>query len=274
MKIDSHQHFWQYNPIKHEWIDDDMAVIRKDFLPNDLLPLLQHNNVDGTVAVQADQTEAETDFLIDVASKYSFIKGVVGWVDFKADNISDRLSYYKQYDIIKGFRHVLQGEYPEFMLEQNFLSGIAALKQYNLTYDILIFPRHLSTAIELVKRNPNQLFVIDHIAKPAIKSGLIEEWKDGIDAIAKFDNVYCKISGMVTEADYKKWQPTNFLPYLDVVVNAFGTKRIMYGSDWPVCNVAAAYEQVLTITQKYFSSFSITEQQDFFGNNAIRFYNL
>lgn len=274
MTIDSHQHFWQYNPIKHQWINDDMADIRKDFSPDDLFPLLQKNNIDATVLVQVDQTETETNLLIDLASKYNFIRGIVGWVDLKSDNIQDRLSYYKQNDIVKGFRHILQGEDPEFMLEQKFLKGIAALKWFNLTYDILIFPRHLSAAIELVKKNPNQLFVIDHIAKPYIKLGLIQEWKDGIEAISKFDNVYCKISGMVTEADFAKWNQNDFRPYIDIVVNAFGTKRIMFGSDFPVCLVAASYEEVLSIAQDYFSSFSITEQQDFFGNNAIHFYNL
>lgn len=274
MKIDAHQHFWQYNPIQHEWIDDGMAVIRKDFLPTDLRPLLLENNIDGCIAVQADQTEVETKFLIDLANENNFIKGVVGWVDLQSENIVEQLAYYKQFNIVKGFRHVLQGEEPSFMLQPNFLRGIAALKEFNFTYDILIFPKHLSAAIELVQQNPNQQFVIDHIAKPYIKAGLIDEWEKDIQTIAQFENVHCKISGMVTEADYHGWKSSDFTPYLDAVVTAFGTKRIMFGSDWPVCLVAASYQQMLQLVQQYFANFSLIEQQGFFGNNAASFYQV
>lgn len=272
--IDAHQHFWHYNAEKHSWIDDEMAVIRKDFLPQDLQPVYAENNVHGCVAVQADQTETETNFLIDLANQNTFIKGVVGWVDLRADNIEERLAYYKQYAIVKGFRHVLQGEEPAFMLQPNFLRGIAALKQFDFRYDILIFPKHLQAAIELVKQNPNQLFIIDHIAKPYIKAGLIDEWRKDMQAISQFENVYCKVSGMVTEADYKSWQPENFTPYLNTVVEAFGTKRILFGSDWPVCLVAASYNKMKAIVVNYFSGFSISEQSDFFSNNAQQFYKL
>ena len=274
MRIDAHQHFWHYHPKKHKWIEDNMAIIRKDFLPLDLMPILQENHFDGCVAVQADQNEIETKFLIELASKNNFIKGVVGWVDLKADNIQERLNYFKQFDIIKGFRHVLQNEVPEFMLETKFLNGINALQEHNYTYDILIFPQQLNAAIKLVKKNPNQKFVIDHIAKPYIKHGLIAHWKRDIELIAKLENVHCKISGMVTEADYENWQASDFIPYLDTVVNAFGTKRIMYGSDWPVCLVAATYKEMLYVVEDYFNSFSETEQEDLFGKNAQNFYQL
>lgn len=273
-KIDSHQHFWHYNAVKHDWIDDAMAVIRKDFLPAGLLPVLQQHNVDGCIAVQADQSEAETDFLLALQKENDFIKAIVGWVDLRAENIAERLSYYKQFSAIKGFRHVLQGEAPEFMLQPNFLNGIAALKEFDFTYDILIFPKHLPAAITLVKQFPEQKFVIDHIAKPYIKAGLIDDWKKDMNAIAQYKNVYCKISGMVTEADYQHWKLSDFKPYLDAVVNAFGTNRIMFGSDWPVCLVAASYTKMMDIVKDYFSSFSGTEQNDFFGNNASAFYNL
>jgi L-fuconolactonase len=272
--IDAHQHFWQYQPKKQEWIDDTMAVIKKDFLPQNLAPVLLQHNIDGCIAVQADQTEAETNFLIDLAKQHNFIKGVVGWCDLNAANIKDRLAHYKKFNIVKGFRHVLQSEAPEFMLQPNFLNGIAALQQYNFTYDILVLPKHLQASIKLVQQNPNQQFVIDHIAKPYIKAGLIDEWKKDIALLAKFENVYCKISGMVTEADYKLWKPADFTPYLDVVVHAFGTNRIMYGSDWPVCLVAASYENMLAIVKNYFSSFTLSEQYNFFANNAIKFYKL
>ena len=219
-KIDSHQHFWEYEPVKHGWIDDAMSVIRKDFLPADLQPILQENNIDGCIAVQADQTIAETDFLLLLQKENSFIKGVVGWVDLRTPNIEERLAHYKQFPAVKGFRHVLQGEAPEFMLQPDFLRGIAALKAFDFTYDILIFTKHLPAAIELVKQFPDQPFIIDHIAKPYIKAGLIEEWQKDIKAIAQYRNVHCKISGMVTEADHKLWNKADFTPYLDAVVDA------------------------------------------------------
>jgi L-fuconolactonase len=273
-KIDSHQHFWQYNTVKHDWIDDAMAVIRKDFLPADLQPILQQHTIDGCIAVQADQTEDETNFLLALQQQNDFIKGIVGWVDLRAKNITERLAYYKQFNIVKGFRHVLQGEAPEFMLQQNFVNGIAALKAFDFTYDILIFPNHLPAAIALVKKFPEQKFVIDHIAKPYIKAGLIGEWKLAMKNIAQYPNVYCKISGMVTEADFQHWKPEDFTPYLDAVVDTFGANRIMFGSDWPVCLVAASYTAMMDIVKDYFSSFSDTEQNNFFGNNASIFYNL
>lgn len=272
--IDAHQHFWQYNSIKHAWIDDAMCAIRKDFLPLDLQPVLQTNDMHGCVAVQADQTEAETNFLLTLCKANPFIKGIVGWVNLRADDINEKLAEYKKNNAIKGFRHVLQSEEPAFMLQPNFLRGIKALKNYNFTYDILIFPKHLQAAIKLVKQNPEQKFVIDHIAKPYIKAGLIDDWKRDMLAIAQYENVYCKVSGMVTEADYQLWQPANFTPYLDAVVEAFGTKRIMFGSDWPVCLVAASYQQMLGIVQDYFSAFSSDEQAAFFGRNAEIFYNI
>jgi len=273
-KIDSHQHFWRYDPVKHDWIDDSMKMILKDFLPGDLQPVLKENNFDGCIAVQADQTEAETNFLLALQQENTFIKGIVGWVDLRQDNIRERLSWYKQFAAVKGFRHVLQGEAPEFMLQPKFLNGIAALEELEFTYDILIFPKHLAAAITLVKQFPRQKFVIDHIAKPYIKKGLLGEWKQAMKIIAQHENVYCKISGMVTEADYQYWKKEDFTLYIDAVVEAFGTKRIMYGSDWPVCLVAASYTNMLNIVKDYFAHFSTTEQDNFFGNNAASFYKL
>ncbi len=272
--IDAHQHFWQYEPQKHSWINDEMAVIRNDFMPTDLFPELVANKVEGCVAVQADQTEAETTFLCNLAKQHPFIRGVVGWTDLRADTISEQLEEYATEPIVKGFRHVLQGEAPEFMLQPSFLDGIAQLDSFGFTYDILIFPQHLEAALTLVKTFPNQPFVIDHIAKPFIKTGEISNWQKGIERIAQHENVHCKISGMVTETDYHNWKPADFTPYLDVVVNAFGTNRLMYGSDWPVCKVAATYEQVIGIAKHYFSTFSVAEQTAIFRDNAVRFYNL
>jgi len=272
--IDAHQHFWTYDAVTHEWINDEMSVIRKDFLPAQLEPVLKQNGINGCMAVQADQSEKETDFLLQLAGEHDFIKGVVGWVDLRGENIRERLDHYKAFSLLKGFRHVLQGETPEFMLQPGFINGIAALQEYQFTYDILVFPQHLKAVLELISQFPHQPFVIDHIAKPYIKDGLITEWKRDMEQLSAFENVYCKISGMVTEADYHHWKPADFTPYLDTTVNAFGTKRILYGSDWPVCLVAAEYMDMLNIVKTYFASFTETEQQDFFGNNATRFYQL
>ena len=272
--IDAHQHFWKFDPVRDNWITDEMSVIQKDFFPDDLKPVLQQNGFDGCVAVQASQSEEETDFLVTLAKQNDFIKGVVGWVDLQADDIEERLTKYKSTPV-KGFRHVLQGEpQRDLMLKPEFKRGIAALQKHGFTYDILIFPDQVKFSDELAASFPEQKFVIDHIAKPYIKRREIDEWKKDMEQIAKHGNVYCKISGMVTEADWKGWKKDDFKPYLDVVVNAFGMDRILFGSDWPVCLVAASYRQMLAIVKDYFASFPENEQEQFFGLNAIRFYNL
>lgn len=272
--IDAHQHFWNYDPTAHAWISEEMSVIRKNFLPDDLKILLHENGVDGYVAVQADQSETETDFLIKLVAENNFIRGVVGWIDLCADNVTDRLAYYQQYSAVKGFRHILQGEDPAFMLRLEFLRGIAALKDFGYTYDVLIFPQHLNASLELVKQFPEQLFVIDHIAKPDIKNSLLENWEKGIRALAAMPNVYCKISGMVTEANWQTWTKEDLFPYLAVVTDAFGTNRLLYGSDWPVCLVAAGYHEMMEPVKDFFSHFSADEQEAVFGKNAIEFYHL
>lgn len=275
MRIDSHQHFWMYEKQQHAWINDAMHIIQKNFMPADLQPVLKKNNIDGCVLVQVDQTEDENIFQLKSASGYDFIKGVVGWVDLQATNIEDRLQHYQQFKKIKGFRHILQDEKDRaLMLRPAFKRGIGLLNAYNFTYDILILPDQLQYNRELVKSFPDQRFVIDHIAKPDIKNKKINDWEKDMRALASYKNVYCKISGMVTEADWHHWNIKDFFPYLDIIVQTFGTKRIMFGSDWPVCLVAASYEQMMAIVQEYFSSFSENEQNDFFANNAIKFYNL
>jgi L-fuconolactonase len=275
MKIDSHQHFWKFDPVRDGWIDESMAVIQRDFFPGDLEPILQKNNIDGCVAVQADQSEAETDFLLGLSNEYDFIKGVVGWVDLRSADVDSRLEYYSQFDKLKGFRHVLQGEADRaLMLTPTFLRGIKALKNYDFTYDILIYPDQLNFANSLVKQFPEQKFVIDHIAKPPIKTKGFADWARDMKALAGLENLYCKVSGMVTEADWQKWQIEDFAPYLDVVFETFGTKRLMFGSDWPVCNVAGGYDKVVGIAQHYTEQLSTEEQADFWGGNAVRFYGL
>ena len=274
--IDAHQHFWKYNAAEFDWITDEMKIIRKDFLPENLKPLLHENNIDGCVAVQTKQTEKENDFLLKLAEENHFISGVVGWINLKADNIEDKLAYWNRYKKLKGFRHILQDEkHRALMLEPAFKNGIGLLSKYNFTYDILIFPDQLQYALELVKIFPEHRFVIDHLAKPYIKSNKIEGWQKDIKAFKKYDNVYCKISGMVTEADWNHHSPETFKPYLDVVTETFGTNRMMYGSDWPVCLIAASsYKDVMQIVVNYFSSFSQAEQENIFGNNAVQFYKL
>lgn len=274
-KIDAHQHFWKFDPVRDAWITDEMSAIQKDFMPKDIFPLLQQYEFAGTVVVQSDQSEEENMFQLKNAAQYDFIKGVVGWVDLQAANVEDRLTYYAQFNKMIGFRHVLQGETDRaLMLKPAFKNGISLLNKYNFTYDILIFPDQLEYAAELVKEFPNQMFVIDHIAKPDIKNKKIKDWEKDIQNIAEAENVYCKISGMVTEADLKNGKKEDFHPYMDTVVEAFGTNRIMYGSDWPVCLLAAPYGSVLDIVKEYFSSFSKNEQDNFFGKNACTFYNL
>jgi L-fuconolactonase len=273
--IDSHQHFWKFDPIRDSWIDASMAAIQRDFYPPDLKPLLAANSLEGSVIVQSDQSEAENDFQLNNASQSDFVKGVVGWVDLQADNVDDRLAYYSQFKKMKGFRHVLQGEKQrDFMLRPAFKKGIGKLHAFGFTYDILIYPDQLAYTEEFVKAFPYQPFVIDHIAKPYIKDKKIDQWKKDMQAVGKYENVSCKISGMVTEANWNGWKKEDFRPYLDVVLEAFGTHRIMFGSDWPVCLVAASYGQVVDLVKDYFSTLSSTEQEAFFGKNAERFYKL
>lgn len=273
--IDSHQHFWRFDPVRDSWINNDMKVIRKDFLPEDLAPILKENNIDGCVAVQADQSEEQNAFLLELAAANSFIKGVVGWVDLRAENIKESLTFYKGYEKMKGFRHVLQGEEDRaLMLKEEFKRGISLLDDYGYTYDILIYPDQLKYTEEFVKAFPDQRFVIDHIAKPNIKDKNLDEWKKDIKAVAQHNNVSCKISGMVTEADWNYWKNDDFDPYLDVVFEAFGIKRVMYGSDWPVCEVAGGYKKMIAMVQNYTSQLSENEQELFWGKNAIDFYNL
>jgi L-fuconolactonase len=274
-RIDAHQHFWKFDPVRYSWIPDKMSMIRKDFLPKDIKPHLKENGFDGCITVQSEQSESENVFQLLNAKRNDFIKGIIGWVDLQAKNIDQRLSYYTQFKKIKGFRHILQGEAQrDLMLKTEFLRGIKALLTYSYTYDILIFPDQLKFTKEFVAKFPQQKFVINHLAKPYIKDKKIDGWKKDIRLVAKHENVYCKISGFITEADMNNWKEDDFTPYFDIVAESFGINRIMFGSDWPVCLCGADYNTVVNITEKYFSSFTINEQNKFFGNNAIKFYNL
>ena len=274
IKIDAHQHFWVFDPVRDAWIDDTMKVIQRDFLPQDLAPLLVENNIDGCIAVQADQSEKETEFLLDLAANHSIIKGVVGWVDLVAENVADRLAHFAKDPLFKGVRHIAQGEVDDFLLRPNVQNGISKLAEFGLTYDILVFQHQLPAAIELVKQFPNQPFVLDHIAKPQISKGIDENWKANILKLATFPNVSCKLSGMVTETANFQWTKEEFSPFIKTVFEAFGTDRILYGSDWPVCLLAANYKDQLEIVQNYISTLSEIEQAKVMGNNAARFYKI
>lgn len=274
-RIDAHQHFWQFDPVRDAWITAEMAVLRQHFMPEALHPRLLAHGLEGCIAVQADQSEQESHFLLQLAEVHDFIKGVVGWIDLQAPDLEERLNHYRTFDRMKGFRHILQAEVDRaFMLNPLFKRGIDQLRRHGFTYDILIFPDQLQHTLEFVKAFPEQPFVIDHLAKPNIKAGEIDHWEKAIRAIARQQNVYCKLSGLITEADWQHWRYDDLLPYLDVVVEAFGTKRIMYGSDWPVCLLAGGYEQVVNIMERYFSAFSTEEQALFWGGNAARFYQI
>jgi len=275
MTLDAHQHFWQFDPVRDAWIGDSMKVLQRDFLPPDLKPELDACGVGGCVAVQADQSEAETHFLLQLAEKHDFIKSVVGWTDLRADNIGERLAYFSQFKKLAGFRHIVQGEQDVlFLLRKNFIRGISALEQHGFTYDILVFPYQLGAVLDFVRRFPNQKFVIDHLAKPYIKDGFFDGWAALMRKIAEQENVFCKISGMVTEADWHGWKYGDFVPYLDLVTEAFGPRRLMFGSDWPVCLIAARYSEVTAIVERYFEHFSPEEKAGVMGKVAAGFYQI
>ena len=252
-----------------------MSLIRKDFMPQDLKKVYDKNKIDGCITIQTDQTLEETNFLLDLSKENTFIKGIVGWVDLRASNIDNTLEHYSNYKKIKGFRHIVQNEEDHnFLLRPEFLKGISYLEKYNYVYDILIFPHQLETTLEFVKKFPNHKFIIDHIAKPYIKDDLYDEWARLMSEISKCENVFCKISGMITEADYNLWTPEQITPYMDLILTSFGSKRILFGSDWPVCLVAGSYKKVKELVTNFISKLSENEKTNIMGKNAINLYNI
>jgi len=275
MKIDTHQHFWKYNSAHYPWMGENMGSLRRDHLPGDLAPLLKSVGIDGTVTVQARQLVEESYWLLELADQNPFIKGVVGWVDLRSPKVTEQLEKLARYPKLRGVRHVIHDEPDDrFMMREDFRRGLSQLNKYKLTYDLLLFPRHLPIACELLKLFPEQPFVLDHIAKPLIKERKLEPWSTDIRRLAKLTNVYCKVSGMVTEADWAHWKRHDFTPYLDMVFESFGTKRIMIGSDWPVCTLAGNYSRVMQIAADYVGRLSYSEQSDVWSGNAKRFYGL
>jgi L-fuconolactonase len=274
MKIDAHQHFWKYSPQRDAWITDDMAAIQRDFLPVDLEGTLTANGFDGCMAVQADQSLDETRFLLDLSARHPFIKGVVGWVDLRSPRLDETLETLARDERLRGIRHVAQVEADDFLARDDVIRRIGRLGHFGLTFDILVFERQLPAALTLTSRLPDQAFVLDHLAKPRIKDGRLEPWSMQLKELARRPNVCCKISGLVTEADWTGWRPEDLRPYLELAFGAFGADRVMFGSDWPVCLVAATYERVLGVVDEYASALSADERDGLFGGNAARFYGL
>jgi L-fuconolactonase len=276
MKVDSHQHFWLYNSTDYSWIDDRMAILKHNYLPEDLQPELTKAGFSGSVVVQARQTIEETRWLLHLADQYSFIKGVVGWVDLCSENeLKRQLDEFSKSKKFVGVRHVVHDEPDDnFMLRDDFLKSISLLKEYNLTYDLLLFPKHLPVAQVVVSMFPEQKFVLDHISKPLIRSHIISPWKEDLIRLAENRNVWCKLSGMVTEADWINQRPEGFYPYMNIVFEAFDYDRLMIGSDWPVCRLVADYKDVISIPESYISGMSAEIQQKISGLNCIDFYEL
>jgi L-fuconolactonase len=275
MHIDSHQHFWTYNPTEFGWIDDSMAILRRDFLPEHLMPELKNTGVQGSVAVQTRQTLEETRWLLELAERSPWILGAVGWVDLRSPDIRSQLKDLSQNPRLVGIRHIVQSEPDDrFLLQPDFLRGISVLEEFDLAYDILIYTKHLPVAAEFVERFPRQRFVLDHLAKPPIKSGSIDSWAQGISRLATFPNVFCKLSGLTTEADWQHWKPEQIVPFLDVAFKSFGPDRLMIGSDWPVCLVAASYARALEVVKGYLLENSPECQDRVLGGNAQRFWRL
>jgi len=275
MHIDAHQHFWIYDQREYGWIDDSMAVLRRDFLPADLKPELERNGFQGCVVVQARQTLEETHWLLELVEQAPFILGVVGWVDLRSPRVRFELESFAGASKLVGIRHIVQSEPDErFLLQPDFLRGIAMLEEFDLTYDILIYTRHLPAAAEFVARFTRQRFVLNHMAKPPIKSGALDAWARGIQELAAFPNVYCKVSGLVTEADWQEWKPEHLRPYLDVAFECFGPSRLMIGSDWPVCTVATSYARVMDLVKDYLGKYTTNEREAVLGGNAAAFWRL
>ena len=274
MKIDSHQHFWNYHPDRQEWIGPEMGRLKRDFLPEDLYPVLQASQIDGCIAVQAEEHLRETAFLLNLCDAHPWILGVVGWVEVAQDNLDEQLDSWSQTSKLLGFREILQSKEPEYLLRKEFVRGIQKLGSRGYTYDILTYPQQLPAALSLVDKCPNQRFVIDHLSKPDIKNGDWKAWKKSLQPFGERDLVHAKVSGLVTEADWKKWNTHELYPYLEIALEIFGPKRLLFGSDWPVCLVAGEYDQVLEVIESFTNQLSTDEKEAILGGTAQEFYSI
>ena len=273
--IDSHQHFWTYNVNRDVWITEEMGRIRKNFYPNDSVELFAQNQIDGCIAVQADSSEEETFFLISLAEQSEFIKGVVGWVDLQSKNIESQLTYFSQFEKIVGFRHVVQSESdPNFLARPNFLKGVQLLDTFDFSYDLLIYPNQLNAGIEFCKKNANQRIVLDHLAKPPIKSGDISEWKKDIEKFKELENVSAKISGLITEAEWFNYNEKDILHIIEIALEVFGSDRLMFGTDYPVVLVADELSNWVKTFNKSISQLSSNEIKKITIDNCLQFYKI
>ncbi|HUG43121.1 MAG TPA: amidohydrolase family protein, partial [Acidobacteriota bacterium] len=274
-RLDSHQHFWRYSLADYPWIGPGMQALQRDFLPDDLEPLLQEVRIDSCISVQARPDVVETRWLLQLASNHRSIAGVVGWVDLCGGRAQEQLEVFYSHQLFCGVRHLVQDEPDDdFMLREDFQRGVSLLSAGGLVYDILIRPRHLPFALRFVDNFPDQLFVLDHLAKPPIATRDRTEWEKGFLALGKRDNVYCKLSGMVTEAGWSRWKVNDFRPYVDAALRAFGPRRLLFGSDWPVCTLAATYRQVVELADRLTSDLSPAERRQIWGENARRVYGV
>ena len=275
MRIDAHQHFWSYSAAEYPWIGKGMERLAHDHLPADLAPLAAAEGIGGTVAVQARQSLEESRWLLELADANPLIRGVVGWVDLRSTHVEDQLRAFAEHPKFVGVRHVVQDEPdPRFLLGESFLHGIGKLATFGLTYDLLLYPQQLAAAAEFVGRFPEQPFVLDHLAKPRIKAGELDPWRQDLKALAAHGHVLCKLSGMVTEADWQGWKRADFTPYLEVALETFGPKRLMIGSDWPVCTLAAGYPDAIGIVREFLAPLAAAEREAIEGGNTARFYAL
>jgi L-fuconolactonase len=274
-RIDAHHHLWRYDPAEYGWIDGSMDVLKRNFLPNDLEQEIGKVGIDGTVAVQARQTLEETQWLLSQTREAHFIRGVVGWAPIASASFPEELEGFRNEPKLKGLRHVIQDENdPQFMSGADFNRGIRELTASGLVYDILVFERQLGVAIPFVDRHPDQIFVLDHVAKPRIGARILDPWRSQIAELARRKNVYCKLSGMVTEANWQTWRVEDLRPYFDVVLGAFGPERLMYGSDWPVCLLAASYGKWFATVSTLIERLSTAEKEMILGGTATKVYSL
>ena len=273
MTIDSHQHFWQYKSDKQVWISEDMNQIRRDFLPADLEKIYETNKVDGCIAVQADESWNETEFLLDLANKNDFIRGVVGWIDLKSKNLEDQLHNARKHIKLKGFRSVIQGKPDDaYFTNKSFKEGLKVLGRFNFKFDVLVYHDQLPAANKFMDQFPDQHFILDHAGKPAIRAKEIKKWKEQVKIMSRNPLIYCKLSGLITEAEWKNWRYDDIKPYLEIAAEYFTTSRICFGSDWPVCLVAGTYEEVIGIMKKFLEQVNSEEKEKVMGINALQFY--
>ena len=274
MRIDTHQHFWRFDAVRDAWITPEMSLLRRDFLPDDIAPAMRSVGIDASMAVQADQSEAETDFLLDLAAQFPMVRGVVGWVDLCAPDLETRVARWRGNQHLKGFRHIAQGEPDDFLTRDDVIAGVHRLGELGYSYDVLIWPRQLDAAAGLIAQCPHVQFILDHCAKPPIATGALDAWRTGLTALARRENVVCKLSGLVTEASWSSWTDIEITHILDVTLDAFGAARLMFGSDWPVCLLAASYERVVGLVNDWAARLPESERTLVFGGTAVRVYRL